>query len=181
MDEEKIENHEYCGCERFVEKHPFLKFLLCALMIFLGAFLAFYVVTDWYFKNIFSPERHMRRMEKAFAHQEKLMQKDMHRAFANSERFEHNSARVMKLEQTQDGYQILVDLVPLGNNEKNVEITTKGDILTVKAADIRNKGGKTSVVEISQSYMFDKDVDLNKISKERKGDTLVIYIPTDVD
>ena len=38
-------------------------------------------------------------------------------------------------------------------------------------------GGRKSLVEFTQSYMFGDDVDLSKLTKERKGDMYIITIP----
>ena len=173
--EEHHHHHDkFCDC---YEKHPFLKCLLYGFLVLLGSFLASYMVADWYFKHMLNPETHMRRMEKAFERQERQMQKDMDRSFRMADKMRVGSDRIIKLEQNHDKYQIFVDLVPLDKNEKNVEIKTNGNVLTVKAADIKSENGKKSVTEITQSYLFDRDYDLSKLTKERQGDTLIITIP----
>ena len=68
-------------------------------------------------------------------------------------------------------------MIPLNNNEKNIEVKTNGNTLTIKAAGIKNTGNKRSVMEMTQSYMFDNRFDLSKLTKEIKGDTLIIKIP----
>ena len=51
-EENKIIKEEKMLCK----KHPMLKCIFCGLMVFLGAFCAFYVVSDWHFKTNVSYE-----------------------------------------------------------------------------------------------------------------------------
>ena len=54
--------HEHYGC--FHERHPWLAHLLTALSVLIGAFLAFYVVTDWHYKRLLDPVHQMKKMER---------------------------------------------------------------------------------------------------------------------
>lgn len=171
------ENQNYENHQCIFHRHPVLKHLLYALMGLLGAFLAFYVVTDWYFKSMLDPVNQMKRMDRAIERRDRQMEKTFKKAFVGGHRLEAAANRIIRLEQTDDSYKVLVDLVPLNDSEKNVEVTTNGNMLTVKAAGIHGIGDRKSIVEFTQSYMFDGSVDLKKITKERHGDTYVITIP----
>ena len=116
MDE--YNNHHDC----FFHRHPVLKHLLYGLLALIGAFLAFYVVTDWYFKAMIDPVSQMRRMDRAIEHRDRQMEKAFKKAFKGTERLQERANHVIRLEQTDDEYKILVDLVPLNNSEKNVEV-----------------------------------------------------------
>ena len=146
-------------------------------MALIGAFLAFYVVTDWYFKAMLNPVNQMKRMDRAIERRDREMEKAFKKAFHGTERLQERANHIIKLEQNDDEYKVLVDLVPLNDNEKNVEVKTNGNILTVKAAGIHGFGDRKSLVEFTQSYMFGDNVDLSKLTKERKGDTYVITVP----
>ena len=172
---EENNNYEHRKCE--FERHPILKHLLYGLMALIGAFLAFYVVTDWYFKAMLNPVNQMKRMDRAIERRDREMEKAFKKAFHGTERLQERANHIIKLEQNDDEYKVLVDLVPLNDNEKNVEVKTNGNILTVKAAGIHGFGDRTSLVEFTQSYMFGDNVDLSKLTKERKGDTYVITVP----
>ena len=172
---EENNNYEHRKCE--FERHPILKHLLYGLMALIGAFLAFYVVTDWYFKAMLNPVNQMKRMDRAIERRDREMEKAFKKAFHGTERLQERANHIIKLEQNDDEYKVLVDLVPLNDNEKNVEVKTNGNILTVKAAGIHGFGDRKSLVEFTQSYMFGDNVDLSKLTKERKGDTYVITIP----
>lgn len=168
MDENRYEHFD---------RHPVLKHLFYGLMGLLGAFLAFYFVTDWYFKSMLDPVNQMKRMDKAIEKRDREIERDFKRAFRGSERLQERANHVIRLEQKGDEYKILVDLVPLNNDEKNVDVKANGNILTVKAAGIHGFGNKKSIMEFTQSYMFGDDVDLKNIKKERKGDMYVITVP----
>ena len=178
------ENNNYCETNlyehktSFFEKHPFLKHLFYGLLGLLGAFLAFYMVTDWYFKSMLDPVNQMKRMDKAIEKRDRQIEKNFKRAYADSRKMQEKTDHIIHLEQDNDEYKILVDLIPLNNNERNIEVNTKGNILTVKAAGIEGYGNKKSIMEITQSYMFTDNVDLTKLKKERKGDRYIITIPT---
>ncbi len=172
---EENNNYEHRECE--FERHPILKHLLYGLMALIGAFLAFYVVTDWYFKAMLNPVNQMKRMDRAIERRDREMEKAFKKAFHGTERLQERANHIIKLEQDDDEYKVLVDLVPLNDNEKNVEVKTNGNLLTVKAAGIHGFGDRKSLVEFTQSYMFGDNVDLSKLTKERKGDTYVITIP----
>ncbi len=172
---EENNNYEHRKCE--FERHPILKHLLYGLMALIGAFLAFYVVTDWYFKAMLNPVNQMKRMDRAIERRDREMEKAFKKAFHGTERLQERANHIIKLEQNDDEYKVLVDLVPLNDNEKNVEVKTNGNILTVKAAGIHGFGDRKSLVEFTQSYMFGDNVDLSKLTKERKGDTYVITVP----
>ena len=172
---EENNNYEHRKCE--FERHPILKHLLYGLMALIGAFLAFYVVTDWYFKAMLNPVNQMKRMDRAIERRDREMEKAFKKAFHGTERLQERANHIIKLEQDDDEYKVLVDLVPLNDSEKNVDVRTNGNLLTVKAAGIHGFGDRKSLVEFTQSYMFGDNVDLSKLTKERKGDTYVITIP----
>ena len=170
---EENNNHHVCT----IERHPILKHLLSGLMALIGAFLAFYVVTDWYFKAMLNPVNQMKRMDKFIEKRDRQMEKAFKKAFRGTERLQERANHIIRLEQDDDAYKVLVDLVPLNDSEKNVEVKTNGNILTVKAAGIHGFGERKSLVEFTQSYMFGDNVDLSKLTKERKGDMYVITVP----
>ena len=139
--------------------------------------MAFYVVTDWYFKAMLNPVNQMKRMDRAIERRDRQMEKAFKKAFQGTERLQDRANHVIKLEQSDDEYKVIVDLVPLNNSEKNVDVRTNGNVLTVRAAGIHGLGNRKSLVEFTQSYMFGDNVDLSQLTKEREGDMYVITIP----
>ena len=80
----KEHHHHY---ETFHERHPLLSTLLTTLAVLLGAYLAFYTVTDWHFKRMLDPIHQMKRMEKMMIKEDKAMNKFMQKALMKNVNF----------------------------------------------------------------------------------------------
>ena len=73
MEDNNYKHEEFDDC--FLCKHPALRYILTGLLIFLGAFAAFYVVSDWHFKRMLDPAFQMRRMDRAVMQRERNFDK----------------------------------------------------------------------------------------------------------
>lgn len=178
--EENREYHEHKdNC--FLCRHPLLKHICTALMVFLGAFAAFYVVTDWHFKRMLDPAVQVRKIDKMMQADANFVEQMARRQERNEARFERKAESYIKIEKEAKNYKITVDLRPFDNNEKNVEVTANGNVLSINAAGASNKHGHERILKISQNYMFDEDVNLEHMTKMREGKDLIIYIPTGKD
>jgi len=155
--------------------HPIMKTLFIGLLIFLGAFCAFYVVADWHFKRVFGPQ--FINPEKM----ERLIQKDMRSMdkmmFKESKDFSRKSANVIHLEQAKNFYKVIIDLRAFDNNENNVQVTTNGNILTINGRSIRKSKNNEQISEFQQHYMFGNNVRLADLTKETNGNYYIITIP----
>lgn len=169
------ENRDNC----FLCRHPLMKTLLISLLVFLGAFTAFYVVTDWHFKRMLDPAVQMRKVEKIMQHDQRQYDKMMNRQVKKEMAFERNIQRYIHVERNPQNYKIFIDLKPFDNNEKNIEVTTEGNNLTINAAGENKKHGHNQIIRLSQTFAFDEDVDLSKINKIREGSDYVIVVPID--
>lgn len=165
------------GC--FWCKHPICKSIFIALLVFFGAFAAFYVVTDWHFKRMLDPSVQMRKVEKMMMNDERQMDKMINRQFKHEKMSQKDIQKYIKVEKTPQNYRIVVDLRHFDNDEKNVEVNTNGNSLMVTAVGEHNKHGHNEIVRISQSFSFDDDTDLSKITKIREGNDYVIVVPLD--
>lgn len=169
------EHNHYEEC--FLCHHPVLKHVLTGLLVFLGAFAAFYVVTDWHYKRMLDPAVQMRKMEKMMIQDQRKMDNMIKREARRDFNLEKKASNFIRVEKNTDNYQIIIDLRPFDNNEKNVEVTTNGNVLTVTAAGEAKKHGHEMITKISQNFMFDEDVDLSKINKIREGNEYIIFVP----
>lgn len=164
----KDENKPMCA------NHPIMKTLLTGLLIFLGAFCAFYVVADWHFKRFLSaPFMNPSRLE----HQIRKDMRAMEKNFNDDKVFSYNNAHVIHLEQAKDYYKIFIDLRAFDNNENNVQVSTNGNILTINGRSIRKSKNNEQISEFQQSYMFGNNVKLGDLTKETNGSFYIITIP----
>ncbi len=184
----QYKHEEFDDC--FLCKHPALRHLLTALMAFLGAFAAFYVITDWHFKRMYDPVYQMGRMDKAIMQREKNFDKmEMRaikqqekmdkRAFKHQERLEKQAANFIHVEQTPDAYRIVIDLRPFDNDEKNIEVKANDNTLTINAAGERTNRNKQEIIRYSQTFAFGEKIDADDITKTREGNNYIITVPFD--
>ena len=173
MDEQNNKHEDDC----FLCKHPLFKLLLISILVFLGAYAAFYVVSDWHFKRMMNPEFHMHKIEKRLIQDERMAERAMKKDFKQDFREMSHGVKFVYVVRTPDSYKILVNLVPFDNNEKNVEVKTNDNHLTISAAGEKVSKNKNEIVEFSQSLTFPEDVDLEKITKIREGNFYVISVP----
>lgn len=167
----KVEKYSAPMCSN----HPIMKTILTALLIFLGAFCAFYVVFDWHMKTLFPhafrPIRH---------DMERMIEKDMgamNGLMKEERRFAKKSANVIHLEQTRNAYKILIDLRAFDNNENNLQVSTNGNILTINGRSIRKSKNNEQISEFQQNYMFGSNVKLADLTKETNGNYYIITVP----
>lgn len=188
MEDNNYKHEEFDDC--FLCKHPALKHVLIGLLVFLGAFAAFYVVSDWHFKRMMNPMIQMQRMDRALMQQEHLFDKMEHKALQRQqwidkkalrmqEKIDKKDAQIFHIEKNENAYKIIIDLRPFDNNEKNVEIKTQGNTLIINAAGEKNTHHKQEIVKYSQMYAFGDDADLDEITKIKDGDKYIITIPID--
>ena len=172
---EENENYEK-NC--FLCRHPLIKCLLSGLLIFLGAFCAFYVVADWHFKRLLDPMTQIRKFDREMARQEKQLDQFAKKEFKIHDNNMKNN-QVIRAEQLPDAYKITIDLRPFDNNEKNVEVKTEGNMLLIDAAGETNSKNNTKIVKYSQAFRFGESIKTNEITKVREGNNYIITVPID--
>ena len=153
-------------------KHHLLKVIGVIIATFLGAFLAFYLVVDLTFGRMFNPEYQIRKMEKTMNNIQKFDEKMMESPFVPK-----MSPMLVNLVKEANEYKIIVDLKPLGNNEKNVDIKLENNIATVSGDMEKKELRGEKIMNFSQSFYLDEKLMLNKVIKERKGNKYIVTIP----
>ena len=163
------EHHNDCRCN---EIHPLIKCILTGLLIFAGAFLASYVLLDWHTKAMFMSPRHS--IDKAIEHDMKMMNKIMRveKNFANT------NANLVHMEQTNQGYKIIIDLKPFDNNADNVTVSKEDKVLTISGRSVKKTNNNEQISRFQQSYVFGDNVDLDNMQQKVEGHYLVVKIPT---
>lgn len=149
--------------------HPIMKTICTGILIFLGAFCAFYVVADWHFKTMireFSSRRMEHVVKKEIHSMDNMFKKDMRK-----------SGNIIHLQQTDKFYRVFIDLRAFDNNENNVQVSTNGNILTIIGRSIRKAKNNEQISEFQQNYMFGNNVKLQDLTKETNGNYYIITIP----
>lgn len=173
--EENFNHEEIKHC--FLCKHPAIKFVLIGLSVFLGAFLAFYVVADWHFKRMFDPVIQMRNMDRAMMHQERQMDKFVQKEFQKGQRMIQNTAPFIHVDRADDNYKIIIDLKPFDNDEKNIEVKANGNTITINGAGEKNSHHGQEITHYSQTFAFGERINAQDITKVRQGNNYIITIP----
>ena len=156
-----------------------LRCTLIGLLIFLGAFCAFYVVADWHYKTISTPD--MIFNPKRIEHQ---MQKDMlemDKMFRQDTKMFKKQANIIHIEQMDKFYKIMIDLRAFDNNINNVQVKTNGNNLTIMGRTVKKSNHNEQISEFRQSYLFGEDVKLDDLTKETDGNYYIITIPIEAD
>ena len=162
MEDNNYRHEEFDNC--FLCKHPALKHVLVGLLVFLGAFCAFYVVADWHFKRMTDPVYQMRKMDRAISQRERNFDKMAQKAFRQEQRMAKPSAQFVSIERMPDAYRFVI---------------TQGNNLSINAVGERNSRNKEELVRYSQSFAFTENVNMEEITKVREGHNYIITIPID--
>ena len=157
-------------------EHHWLKIVGIILATFLGAFLAFYFAVDITLNRMMNPEYQIKKMEKMVQKQEKSFRKMQDKFMEDP--FEPKMAPMLvNLVKENDEYRVIVDLKPLGNNEKNVTVKLDDNIVTVSGTMDKKDGHGEKMMNFSQAYYLDEKLNADKMTKERKGNKYIITIP----
>ncbi len=157
-------------------KHHLLKVVGVIIATFLGAFLAFYLAVDLTLNRMLNPEYQIKKLEKTMHKIEKFDDKMMENPFVP-----RMSPMLVNLVKEASEYKVIVDLKPLGDDEKNVDVSLKNNVITI-SGDMQQKELRgEKIMNFSQSFYLDEELITNKISKERKGNKYIITIPFEED
>lgn len=157
-------------------KHHILKFIGIILATFIGAFLAFYLAVDLTLNRMLNPEYQMKKMEKMVQKQERNIQKFEDKIL--DQPFEPKMAPMLvNLVKESDEYKIIVDLKPLGGNDKNINVKLNENVITISGEIEKKELRGEKIMNFSQAYYLDEKLKSNEITKERKGNKYIITIP----
>ena len=170
-----MKEEEKMSCEHN-HKKCILKYIgvLCATL--LGAFLAFYFVADMTIKHMMDPMYQFKKMDRMMEHQERQMDKMGKRMMKDVGMPMHHKS-IVEIQNFDDEYRIIVDLRPFDNNEKNVQFELNNNMATVTASVEKEKRHEDSIVNFSQTFYLDGDLDVAKIKKEKVKNRYIITIP----
>ena len=157
-------------------KHHWLRIGAIALMTFIIAFLAFYLVMEIMINRITSPAYQAKQIERLLTRQEKefdrLVQKGMENPFEPKMR-----PMIVNLVKESGEYKVIVDLTPLEGNENAINIDIDDNELTVSGDLDKKVRGSEKMISFDQTYSLDEKVIPDKIIKEKRGNKYIITIP----
>ena len=172
MDNENKEIKEYY----YEHKSHWLKTLALILATLIGAFLAFYFVADITLSRLTDPAYQMRKIEKFMQKEQKRMDKLEKNFFDRP--FEPKMAPMLvNLVKENDEYKLIVDLKPLDNDDKGIDMKIKDNIVTISGEIERKEHQKEEIMNFSQSYYLDEKIKTDNVTREKKGNKLIITIP----
>lgn len=153
-------------------KHHLLKVIGVIIATFLGAFLAFYLAVDLTLNRMFNPEYQIRKIEKSMNNIQKFDEKMMENPFVPK-----MSPMLVNLVKEANEYKVIIDLKPLGDDDKNVDVKLDNNIVTVSGDMEKRELGGEKLMNFSQSFYLDEKLLPNKIVKEKKGNKYIVTIP----
>lgn len=157
-------------------KHHLLKIGAIALTTFIAAFLAFYIVMEIMINRINNPMYNVKRLEKLMEHQVKDLEnfedEKMDNPFLPKMR-----PMIVNLVKEPNEYKVIVDLLPLDGNENSVNIKVEDDKLIVHGEADKKNFGREKIINFTQTYYLDEELDVKGITKERKGNKYIVTIP----
>lgn len=170
-----MENNEE---KKFTISYECKKLIIIALMTFLGAFLAFYVLMHQTIMHSFKRHPHSSFVnEKALKHYEKRMENDFEEIGKKEiSKFKNKVSAVQTLKY-DDAYVIVVNLKPFNNNENNIRFSLNGNVATVSGNVVTNKRNGETAYYITESFEIPEKIDINEIQKEKVDGKYIITLP----
>ena len=157
-------------------KQHWLKIAAIVLITFIVSFLAFYLAMEWMMHRISDPVYNAKRLEKIMLKQEHRFQtlgdKMMENPFEPKMR-----PMLVNLVKENDAYEVIVDLKPLEGDEKNINVQVEDKMLTISGELDKKWHDNERIINFTQSYYLDEKLQLDKMTKEKKGDKFIITIP----
>lgn len=163
--------------EEETKKHHWLRIGAIVVMSFIIAFLAFYCAMEFMLHRLTNPMYNTKRIEKLIEQQEKSFQRLEHNIMDENPFEPRMRPMLVNLVKESSEYKVIVDLKPLESNEKDIKVNIKDHIITISGELDKKSFGGEKIINFSQSYYLDENLETDLISKERKGDKYIITIP----
>lgn len=161
-----------------INNHGCKNMFIIALMTFLGAFLAFYVLMHQTMFHFFAARHHAPAIyEKNFD----KFKKDIEHDFKNLEKNEttkfKNKVSAVQTLKYDDAYVIVINLKPFNNNEDNIRFNLNGNTATVSGNVVKNKHNGESSYYFTESFEIPEKISVNEIQKEKINGKYIITLP----
>ena len=157
-------------------KSHWLKLAAIIFMTFIISFLAFYIVMEIMLHRMSSPAYHAKQIERMIQKEQRELRKFEEKVLDNP--FEPKMRpMIVNLVKEPNEYKVIVDLKPLDGNENSVQVQTNENALTISGELEKKLHGNEKIISFSQTYYLDETPELEKMTKEKKGEKFIITIP----
>ncbi len=172
---ENFENeHKYVKC-----KEGCLKYFVIFIATIIGAFLAFYVVTDYTIKTMLSPEYQMRKAEKLMKKMDRQIAREINRDVMVVGKTMSNPVNIT---EDKDGYLVEISLKDFSNNPEQINVTVdENNVLKIEGKNEIKKGDKEKMISMLQTYKLNKKVNSDKMTKQEEKGIYVIKLPFEAE
>lgn len=172
---ENFENEQkYVKC-----KEGCLKYFVIFIATIIGAFFAFYVVTDYTIKTMLSPEYQMRKAEKLMKKMDRQIAREINRDVMVVGKTMSNPVNII---ENKDGYLVEISLKDFSNNPEKINVTVdENNVLKIEGTNEIKKGDKEKMISILQTYKLNKKVNPDKMTKQEEKGKYLINLPFDAE
>lgn len=157
-------------------KHHWFRVVTVALVTFIMAFLAFYIVMEILYERIEDNAFGIRKFEKMIQNEQRdfrnFEEKMMENPFIPKTR-----PMIVNLVKENNEYKVIVDLTPFSGDEKGINVTAENKVLTVTGELDKKFFGNEKIINFTQSYYLDDYLMIDKVTKEKKGNKYIFTIP----
>lgn len=190
---EENNNNENNNHVHYHEKHCWKKCLAMLIAAFLGAFLAFYFVTDQMMKRYhfhhFNPERFEKRMFDDLERSYKIDRKNFDKMLKRQEKmlklnrenlalpFFITEAVKITTDFADNNFNIIIDSKAFKNNENDVNYKVDNRKLTVFGSTVVKDKDFEQDVAFSQDFILPTNADTENISKDKDDKRIIITVP----
>ena len=158
------------------KKVGWLRVLGIIVITFLVAFLAFFAALEFSLHRMMDPIYHAKKIEKMMRQEQKRIEKFEDKMMENP--FEPKmQPMLVNLVKENDEYKVIVDLKPLGGNDKNIKVNLENNVISIYGDMEKKEHRGEEIMSFAQSYYLDEKINSDKMTKEKKGDKYIITIP----
>ena len=158
------------------KKVGWLRVLGIIVITFLVAFLAFFAALEFSLHRMMDPIYHAKKIEKMMRQEQKRIEKFEDKMMENP--FEPKmQPMLVNLVKENDEYKVIVDLKPLGGNDKNIKVNFENNVISIYGDMEKKEHRGEEIMSFAQSYYLDEKINSDKMTKEKKGDKYIITIP----
>lgn len=161
-----------------IRKNLWLWILGIALTLFLVVYLACYFAFSAVTHKMHCPMYNLKRMEKMLAKQENRFENYEDRMMENP--FQPRlRPMLVNLVRENGEYRVIVDLKPFDGETNGINVNVEGNVLSVSGELDKKFHGNEKIINFRQAYFLDDKLEVDKMTKEKKGDKYIITIPVE--